>query len=390
VISTIKIMRVLAGGRRLSIPAVAAVMACLAAGIVGCGAFKGFGHVAEPALGGEGCSVGISADLLDKAGLRSKWTLGQAGMEVGIKRIFYHNGRLLVLDKQNNLHSLNGSNGLTVWSVKLAESYPSCSEPEYYKDRMLFVIGNSIVELREKDGEITNRIALGFPASTTAARSEDYVFVGSTNGRFYCLRLRDKIVFWSSAQVNEPIGRVRVSNDKVYFTGKGGAVYVSSVGHRELLWSASTAGMTPGPVIVDDKCYLASSDTGLYCFAADTGQGLWKYLAGGALVDVPVVTKRFVYQPVEQKSLLCLERNPGGNNGTLRWELANGQCLLAENGDVSYAMTYGSELAVMDNIAGQRKLSFYVPGMNLCASNDEDTTIFLASDKGEIMAIVPK
>jgi len=390
VISSIKIMRVFVGGRLWLGLAAGAVMACIAAWMVGCGAIERFGREAEPVVGDEGCAAGVSAELLDKAGLRNKWTVSQATMGAGIKRIFYHNGRLLVLDKQNHLHALDGSNGLLLWSVKLAEAHPSCSEPEYYKDRMLFVIGNSIVEVREKDGEITERMALEFPAGTTAARSDEYVFVGSTNGRFYCLRLRDRIVFWSSVQASEPTGRVRVSNNKVYFTDKGGNIYVSSVGQRTLLWSASTAGETPGPVIVDDRCYLASSDTALCCFAADTGQGMWKYLAGGALIDVPVVTKQFVYQPVEQKSLLCLERNPGGNNGTLRWELANGQCLLAENGDVSYAMTYGGELAVMDNNAGARKVSFYVPGVNLFARNDEDTTIFMASDKGDITAIVPK
>ncbi len=142
-------------------------------------------------------------------------------------------------------------------------------------------------------------------------------------------------------------------------------------------------------IVDNNQCFLPSADTNLYCFDPQRGRTLWRYMAGGSLEELPVLTEKAIYQPVAHKSLVCLERQPNDPAGKLRWELPEGYCLLAENGPVSYCMTLQKELTVMSNVTGKSLLSFYVPNMDLYARNNEDALIFLASTSGSIVTLAP-
>ena len=102
-------------------------------------------------------------------------------------------------------------------------------------------------------------------------------------------------------------------------------------------------------------------------------------------MELPVVTETLLFQPVEHKSLLCLNRA----DGSRQWELKDGKGLLALNGRHSYAITLDNHLALMDNVSGQRLMSFYAEGIDLYASNSEDGLIFLATKSGDLLALQP-
>ncbi len=354
---------------------------------------------------------GISLEMLKKAGLQVEWSPLRLPMTRGacVERIFYHYGQLYVLDDHNRLYAIDGRKGILRWDRVLADSQKNCSTAEYYKaqisledkvvleDRMLFVLGNTIVEVRESNGEITHKLSVNFAPNTTAAGTTERYFIGSDDSRFYALRRSDGIVLWRSVQPDDPVGRVTIQEDKVYFVCKDGTLYVSQTDKRDLVWKAVTAGEMSGVAIDGNQCFLPSGDTALYCLESQSGKLLWKYLSGGSLLEVPIVTKDFVYQSINQTSLLCLDRRPSGKKapdgqieGVLRWELKDGHCLLAENGATSYAMTRDKELVVMDNINGKRISSFYVPSIDYYACNNEDTLIFLAEKEGTVLAVKPK
>lgn len=337
--------------------------------------------------------AGIPIKLLEKSNLHVEWVIQKLAMGRGekIRRFYFHNDMLLVLDDQSELHALSGRDGLPLWNTTLSRLHGDISEPEFYKDRLLFVVANEIVELRGEDGVITRRTGLKFPPSTTAARSEEYLFIGSSNNHFYCLRLEDGITLWHSSQPSRPVGKVRVLDDKVYFTDREGVLYVSNTYRRKLLWHKKTAGETLGVLISEDggQCYLPSTDTSLYCLDPQTGEEQWRYLAGGRLVELPVLTERFVYQGVEQSVLLCLERDPVSKAGSLRWELENGRQVLAEDGELTYVITRDNKLAIMNNSTGKRELSFFVPGMELYATNTKSAMIYMADRDGMIVALSP-
>ncbi|MBN1765588.1 MAG: PQQ-like beta-propeller repeat protein [Sedimentisphaerales bacterium] len=343
--------------------------------------------------------IGVPLEMIDIVDLQVQWTVPDMllARDAKIEKACYFKGRLYLLDTKNNLHALDGRKGVWLWTTSLGDEAPHCSQPVFYQNHLILVLGKKIIEVRDSDGMITHTIDLAFSPTTSAARLGQTVFVGGNDSRFYSIRYKDGMVFWHSVQPDDPIGNVVIEDNRVYFVCKNGTLYVSSTAERRLEWSAATKGQTPGITIDNNRCYLPSSDTSLYCYKADSGDLIWKYLAGGPLEEVPVLTNNFIYQYVSQYSLLALDRNGQlsiGSGGLptppLRWQLQNGFCLLAENGPVSYVITLDKQLTVMDNINGKKLKSFYVPNFDVYVSNPEDEMIFLANQDGAILALSPK
>jgi len=335
--------------------------------------------------------AGIPLTMLEKADLHTLWYISKLpmGTDAQIKQIFYHNANLYVLDNRNKLHALDGNDGVLKWAQSIGAPLLPCSRAEYYQDLLIFVVGNSVVEIKHSDGTIVHKLDLNFTPTTTAIRLDSTLFLGGDNRRFYALRRSDGIPLWQSVQPADPVGPVASLQNYVYFTCDDGALYVSQTQQRKMVWQAPTAGKVPGIALDEGQCFLPSTDTALYCFRAQTGNLMWKYYAGGPLFELPTLTDRFAYQPVKQASLLCLDRHPGRGQGAVKWQLKNGSCLLAENGPISYAMTQDNELTLMDNNTGKRLMSFYIPDLNVCVRNDQDALIFLASRNGSILALKP-
>ena len=334
--------------------------------------------------------AGISLDTLQKADLHYVWSVRlPMGRATEIRQFFYHNGQLFVLTDDNVLYAYDGAKGAPNWTAILAPSKSPCSQAQFYRDRLLFMVGRTFVEVRQEDGEILRTMDLKHSVTTSVARSDDTIYLGSGNRAIYALRHSDGIPLWQNYCKDVPIGNITRTTEMVYFVTRDNMLYVSWMDERRLVWDFKADGPVPGMIVDNNQCFLPSADTNLYCFDPRRGDILWKYMAGGPLEELPVLTQNAVYQPVAHKSLVCLERQPNDPAGKLRWELPDGYCLLAENGPVSYCMTFRKELAVMSNVTGKRLLSFYVPNMNLYARNNEDALIFLASRSGSIVTLAP-
>ena len=335
-------------------------------------------------------SAGILPEMLQKAGLDVHWTLNlPLGRASYLKRVFHRDAAVYALSSSNRLTAVDGKSGRTLWTRDLGQPYAACSAVSYYDDRMLFVVADTVVEIRRTDGAITRRIELSFHAATNAVRSGDRLYIGGADKRFYCLRLADGVPLWMSVCPEEPTGTVATDEENVYFVCKDGSVYVSALNKRSLKWEQPTAGLSAGVIVDRDQCLMASMDTALYCFRPDSGKLLWKYLAGGSLSQLPVATETAIYQPVEHASLLCLNRQNDADR-RLRWALDNGLALLAENGHLSYAITRDRKLTVMDNRTGKRVVSFYVQQLGLHAENTQDAMIYMADKAGLLLALKPR
>lgn len=329
----------------------------------------------------------IVREQFNRAGLSVKWFACLPISESqSVERLFVHESNLYALTAENVLYCLDAQRGVINWATTLASELPTCSAPFFYQDRVLFSLGKTVVQVRLSDGRILQQLELPFNISTAPARTADRLFVGSDENFFYCLRLSDGVTLWQSNCPAEPTANVGISGDNVYFTCKDGALYVSKILERDLVYSFQTFGRIPGFAIDDHKCYIASTDTTLYGIDAETGQPLWdNYLAGGVLSEAPIITNQSIYQTVDQIGLICLDRA----DGTLQFQLDNGSNLLAEADDVTYAMSLDNELTVMDNRDGSKLLSFLVQDFTISASNAHDSSIFLATDTGAIIVLQP-
>lgn len=336
--------------------------------------------------------AGIPLEMIEKANLKEVWMvdklpLGRSGR---VKKIFYHDGLLFVVDRTNTLHALDGANGIIKWTQQLGKRDASFSEPYYYQDKMIMVIGNTVYECGVQSGLITYQRDLDFVPTTNVVRSQDKMFIGTTNRHFYALRMSDAVPVWQSIQPEPPTGVSALADDRVFFVCQNGALYVSRLSERDLLWSRDTEGRTPGVVVDGQQCFLPSTDTALYCFDVTDGSLLWRFHSGGDLTTLPVVTGNYVYQSIDQKALVCLDKNSDDIKGSMRWKLTDGKNVIAEKDTVSYVMTLDQQLVLMDNQTGRQILSFYVPNLNLGVTNNQDDMIFLANRQGALVALRPE
>ncbi len=331
--------------------------------------------------------AGIRPEILYRAGLRLVWPYDGllSGSEDRVKKLFYHQGQIFVLSHNKIIYALNGKNGTIHWTRVLSQYEMDDAPVSFYDDVLVMVFGNTCVEVRAQNGEIIRETEFDFDVMTSAVRSDDRLFVGSRNRRFYAVRRRDGIALWQTVCGGRPTGAVAVQDNRVYFTAQDKTLYVSLTDKRRLLWSAPAVGELCGVLVDGNQCFMPSQDTALYCLEAETGKPLWKVRAGGALTVLPILTAQWVYQPVSYKSLICVNRE----DGTEVWDLPRGRYFLAQNGSEAYVMTDDSELVRMDNKSGRRDCSIYVQGMDHFAPNREDAMIFMCSQQGHILALEP-
>ncbi|MBI9018123.1 MAG: PQQ-binding-like beta-propeller repeat protein [Phycisphaerae bacterium] len=348
--------------------------------------------------------VRIPINILEKVNLQEKWfnqTLPMDPLAV-VRNIYIHDNLLLVLDSRNKLHALDADRGIVKWSVQLCGPHYPVSTPEYFNNSVMFICDQTFVEVKLADGQIIKKMDLGFPSRTSVARWQnaatgdekmDYLFVGQHDGDFNCIDASNGLTIWKSIHSDyPPKGRIEIFQDKVYFTDSKGTVYCSPVTKRENIWSAGSSGQSVGPIIKDGQCFVANTDTALRCYDAETGTVNWKYLAGGPLVSFPVITDKYVYQAVTgtANKLVCLNAKTASKEGNIVWELKNGKQILAEDGEISYAVTNDNYFVVMSaNTGKQKQVSFPMPGLSVFVANDVNNMIYLATEKGAIIAIKP-
>ncbi|MCP4707358.1 MAG: PQQ-binding-like beta-propeller repeat protein [Planctomycetes bacterium] len=367
---------------------VAAVVICLS--VVGC--LNGSGNF-EAALDLKNQDIGeIPLVVLEKSNLRQVWPTVQLPLNQDriLKRIIYNNGSIYAISDRNRLFALDVETGNLLWSRQLPAPLAVCSEVNFYENDLLLVISDTLVQIRHTDGELMEEQKFGFSVTTNAARTALSYYAGGNNRNFYCLDFADGTTNWRNVCQDKPMGQVTIDVNKVYFVTEANMLYVSNTDRRNRLWDHQAFGRLVGVVVDERLCYLPSADTVLYCFEKVMGGLQWKYLAGGILSELPVVTDFGVYQYVEQKSLLCLEKQADSVNGSLRWELDRGRSLLAENSAISYCLTLDNEIAVMDNTTGQAVTRFYVSGVDLFVQNDIDSRIILATEEGQVLVLEPK
>jgi len=330
---------------------------------------------------------GVTLEKLKRAGLSIRWVAQLPFIrEQKLIRLNYAHGTLYGLTNNHVLFSLAGSEGTLNWSSILCSDVGVCLPGTFGTDQLMFVIGRHIVEVSARDGSIKKDLSVPFLPTTNAARLNNRIFVGAENLFFYCLRYDDGMVYWQSKCPTYPIGNVYAQDDKVYFACRNGVLYVSQVNERLLIWQYATGGEIPGFALDNKQCFVPSKDTAIYGFNGDTGAFLWpRYLAGGTLDAAPVVTKQAVYQAILRDGLLCLNRA----DGTLKWQLKNGDGLLAETERYCYVITLAKEMTLMNQQTQKEELSFLLPPTDVYASNTQDSMIYLGTDSGVVVALQP-
>lgn len=113
------------------------------------------------------------------------------------------------------------------------------------------------------------------------------VYIGSDDGKLYCLDGNTGEELWTYQAENAIRSSPAVVGGKVYFGSYDTNVYCVDANSGSLVWTFKTNYTVPGsPNVVNNRVYIVSNDNKAYCLDALTGTKIWEYLTEGSLSSV--------------------------------------------------------------------------------------------------------
>lgn len=336
-------------------------------------------------------SVGVSKELLEGAGLEVAWqaTLPLLAKE-SIDTMLVLEDRLYVRSSRNYVWSMERDTGKTVFALSIAPPDLLVFGWTPYKDELITVINNQIVELDKNTG-IQRRASnpdVGIVA--TVARNSDFFYVAGADRRLHAFKAQNMVHVFNGYVLHKPmITSVLADEDMVVVGTEGGNVMAMATDEPRRLWQFDAAGALAGPVVGDaNSFYFASKDTNVYRIdqAGSTQiDFVWRYQTEAILDREPRVTSGAVYQYALYRGLSAIDKQ----RGTALWVLPEGLDLLAEAGHRAYILTKNKTLAMMDNTAGKCAYRANIGTVAKYGTNITDGKIYIADERGHVLCLQP-
>ncbi len=304
-----------------------------------------------------------------------------------LEQLMIFGSRLYGMSSRNYLTCLDRKNGRVIFSSFIATAGLPVSKLKQYKDVLITVIGNKLVEINPEFGTEHSRIDVVYGITCPVVRNESYFYFGGADKRVHALRSKDKVqVFKVAAQNDSAIVSV-VADDKFVVFGTDAGNVISILPDRpKKLWQFDVPGRIAGELVRDGNwLLLASEDTRLYKLDIIRGEMAWAYQTEAILDRAPQVGKSVVYQYVRDVGLTAIDKD----KGTLLWQVSGGCGMVAEAGDRTYVMTGAGTLVVMDNSRRKQLYVVALRGASRYATNTLDSKIYVADETGRLACLEP-
>jgi outer membrane protein assembly factor BamB len=144
--------------------------------------------------------------------------------------------------------------------------------------------------------------------------SNGNVYVGSDDGRLYCLDASNGTLLWNYTTTKQMSSTPTVSNGKVYVGSYDGNVYCIDAFNGSMRWEFQTNGIVKAsPTVSNGRVYVGSYSGNLYCLDANNGSELWTYPMGMVYSSAAVVDGK-VYIGSTMSYVFCLDATTGEKN----------------------------------------------------------------------------
>jgi len=133
----------------------------------------------------------------------------------------------------------------------------------------------------------------------TPVAVDDFVYIGAYDGKVYAIE--NGITRWERDTDSPIVGGVAVSENAVFAGTSEGKFYALDAGSGMVMWEypreSEIGKIWTTPTVVDGVVYFGSLDHKLYALDADTGEPVWDkpFEVGGAIVTPPLVVDGLVY-----------------------------------------------------------------------------------------------
>lgn len=117
--------------------------------------------------------------------------------------------------------------------------------------------------------------------------------------------------------ISEVGGQVKsipaIVDNRVYVSSTDSKVYCLDVTTGDELWNFTTGNLIwSSPAVIDNRVYVGSFDTKVYCLnASDDGNELWNFTTGGIVVSSPTVVNGKIYFGSADGKVYCVDAESG-------------------------------------------------------------------------------
>ncbi|MBN2511924.1 MAG: PQQ-binding-like beta-propeller repeat protein [Sedimentisphaerales bacterium] len=334
----------------------------------------------------------VASELLDKAGLESRWQVNlPMKPNEKIDTMYVYDNYLYVLTTQNFLFSIDRSTGHIRSLLQLAVPGLPVLPPMHFDKKSIFLVGQEMKVFDPAFGQILETITLKNLGGNYGgiARNQKYAYVCGSDNRLYAYTADEGIrAFMVSADNDSAIISVIASELQVWFSTLAGNVIAMDADSGRKVWQFNLSGPMKAPLVLDKGyIYAAGMDTKLYKLNSMIGTQAWeKPFFAGDKVEMPLtVGQNCVYVYTVGTGIYAVDKQ----TGKALWNQPQGYAVLAEHGSRVYVYVKPGVLSVMDNIEHKEHLGINIARINRVTVNMTDSWVYLGSDMGRILAACP-
>ncbi|MCZ2809620.1 MAG: PQQ-binding-like beta-propeller repeat protein [Candidatus Bathyarchaeota archaeon] len=250
-----------------------------------------------------------------------QWNYTTGGSVQSSPAIAY--GKVYVGSHDGKVYALNAVTGALLWSYPTGGSVKS--SPAVAEGRVhLGSTDGEIYTLNAETGALLWNYTTGGAIESSPAVADGkvveqyevvsvkFVYVGSNDGKFYCLNGAKGYVIWIYSGYGGGESSPAVVDGQVYVGSKDGTIYCLRDLQGSFRWNYTTGGcVNSSPAIAYGKVYVGSHDGNIYCLNATTGVLQWNYTTGGGVESSPAVADGKVYVGSNDGNIYCLNTTTG-------------------------------------------------------------------------------
>ena len=305
-----------------------------------------------------------------------------------IERVWLAPKSIYLLSSLNKLYRLDRDQGIVTWIDQPAAPPRVIRQPVESQDKTLVVAHNIMKVYDLQTGRLIQEFALGFSANSDPAFDGQRLFIADSVDRVVAIELETQLKLWTcraekviSAQpayLDSLLISASESGEVLaYDTQTGGTVWPDYFHTRDAVLAR--------PVLTPQACYVASTDSMLYCLRNGGGDELWRYFAGRALRTAPSVANGRVFLPVPDKGLVVLDAATGVQ--IEGFQFPDGRQYIGMVNDRLYILLDRGRIVCVDAKTGQRLAELRVGDFDFFLGDDTAPRIYLANADGRIVCL---
>lgn len=219
---------------------------------------------------------------------------------------YYENGSIYIGSYDNNLYSLNATNGEFQW--KFPTEGGIVGRPAS-QDGTIFIGSedNNIYAISARSGKLAWSYATEGPIRSSPKLAEGHVFIGSDDGFLYAVNLLTQRRTWRF-DANAPIRSTPFISQDSIFVGSEGAELLCMDFRGQPKWQfRAKRAITSSPLVAQGIVFVGSLDSTFYAIDAKSGWAIWRFRMGKGTVSSPCRLDNFVFIGSADGNIYCVD-----------------------------------------------------------------------------------